>query len=127
MAICLSTTSLTALRRLAACASSSMGNPCSLAVTMPSRSAGRGRLPTWVVRIRALLRIIQESQMGNRNQKPSGDSLRLLITELPVPCSTTAFRFGEKLAQIIEEVGRRAGDLIDRAEHAIAADRTNVN
>src|SRR5262249_14585965 len=59
--ICLRTTSLTAARSFAACAFSSTGFRCSFACTMSSRSGGRGRLPTWVVRIRSLLRFMAAS------------------------------------------------------------------
>src|SRR5215472_5809416 len=56
--ICLRTTSATAARRRAAWVFSSMGLPSSLARTTSSRSAGRGRLPTWVVRTRSMLRFM---------------------------------------------------------------------
>src|SRR5262249_53635742 len=56
--ICLRTTSATAARRRAAWVFASMGLPSSLARTTSSRSAGRGRLPTWGVRIRSMLRFM---------------------------------------------------------------------
>src|SRR5262245_60765991 len=56
--ICLRTISATAWRSRAAWALASMGLPASLACTTSSRSVGRGRLPTWVVRIRSMLRFM---------------------------------------------------------------------
>src|SRR5262245_24322272 len=55
---CLRTTSPTASCKRRACAASSTGLPCCLASITASTSGGRGRLPTWVVRMRSLLRFI---------------------------------------------------------------------
>src|SRR5262249_5671862 len=56
--ICLRTTSATAWRSRASWAFASTGLPFSLGRTTARRSAGRGRLPTWVVRIRSMLRFM---------------------------------------------------------------------
>src|SRR4029077_10373243 len=60
--ICLRTISPTAAESRAACAFSSMGLPSSLACTSASSSTGRGRLPTWVVRMRSVLRCMASSR-----------------------------------------------------------------
>src|SRR5271156_4430632 len=52
----LSTTSATAARIRAASAAESTGTPSSLANIVRTRSAGRGRLPAWVVKKRPVLR-----------------------------------------------------------------------
>src|SRR5215813_1287759 len=56
--VCVRTMSPTARRTLAANASGSYGRPVALAWISSSRSAGRGRLPAWVVRMRSVLRCI---------------------------------------------------------------------
>src|SRR5512146_2942891 len=52
---CFCTTSATASRTRAWKAASSPELPCSRARIISMRSAGRGRLPVWVVRIRSVL------------------------------------------------------------------------
>src|SRR5947209_3386701 len=60
-ATCFSTISRTASERHASKAACSNGRPVSRASRNSSRSGGRGRLPTWVVRIRSVLVFIQQS------------------------------------------------------------------
>src|SRR5215471_4303368 len=59
--VCLRTMSPTARLTRAANASGSYGRPVALAWISSSRSAGRGRLPAWVVRIRSVLRFMLSS------------------------------------------------------------------
>src|SRR5216683_82044 len=62
--VCLRTTSATAVRMRAASAGPSTGTPSSRANIMRIRSAGRGRLPVWVVRTRSTLRSIGQVLRG---------------------------------------------------------------
>jgi hypothetical protein len=53
---CLSTISFTALRTVASKVAGATGAPPAAAWSWSSRSSGRGRLPTCVVRMRSVLR-----------------------------------------------------------------------
>ena len=55
---CLATTSTTARFSVASYATGSTASPLSLATIASINSAGRGRLPTWVVIIRSVLRFM---------------------------------------------------------------------
>src|SRR5665213_219672 len=55
MAFCRATTFVTAVRTRPANTASSIGSPRSWRYDPSTTSAGRGRLPTWVVRMRSVL------------------------------------------------------------------------
>src|SRR6516165_9083182 len=58
---CLATTSATAASDWASKATASTGRPSSLAKIRSSSDLGRGKLPTWVVRMRSVLNFIAVS------------------------------------------------------------------
>src|ERR1700730_4217345 len=83
-ATCFSMISRTVRLRQASNAACSNGRPVSRASKNSSRSGGRGRLPTWVVRIRSVLVFIPAISVRNRRfntnaQMHSDDSMPSLI------------------------------------------------
>src|SRR5215831_1502512 len=79
-AVCLRTTSTTASRTSLAQASRSYGWPRSCARRNGIRASGRDRLPTWVVRIRSVLRFMA-TLPGFR--RASGSAPRPSHSEIP--------------------------------------------
>src|SRR5687768_1980486 len=63
---CFCTISATARRTRASSAAASWASPSSCALSAATRSAGRGRLPVWVVRIRLVLRFMTLSRLTCR-------------------------------------------------------------
>src|SRR5215471_6410320 len=74
VSFCLRTHSPMAARTRAWKAGMSDKWPCSLAMSISSRSLGRGRLPQWVVRIRCVLRFIVSLLIETQAQRQSGDA-----------------------------------------------------
>src|SRR4029453_7052588 len=80
--VCLRTTSATALRTRSASAGPSTGTPSSRANIMRIRSAGRGRLPVCVVRMRSTLRFISDSAArGQCHHEAAADERLALLVE----------------------------------------------
>src|SRR5215813_1961193 len=117
---CFPTTSATAARTRTASATGSTGTPSSLANIMRMRSAGRGRLPVWVVRKRSVLRFIppwyQTGGVGGmilRGSRPWRGGAWPIGFIRPI---RSVGRAGRKLIRIVirRRLGRRFGRRITR-------------
>src|SRR5262249_40863512 len=82
VSFCLRTHSAMAARTRARKVDMSDKRPCSLAISISSRSLGRGRLPQWVVRIRCVLRFIVSLLIATQAQSQLGDARAGLQSDL---------------------------------------------